>query len=266
MNKFLSSVTSNDLIRSSQLYKDFISLNQDDFDAVKGDYDQLTEPKDMKDFISLEGVLDVRISDEVDSKVIDIQRDVFNKNNLYKALNDSLNNLMYEFDIISAKFKEVSLAFKNLSNAYKTSINGSYIEKAFSSLASITGDWSKAYSSQKSFFKIEIKEFFKYIHKEINSFTNLYADYSITRTNFVEFKNKLSKVKDNPQKFNEMKKEYFGVKVCFGFILNRLYYEYIRVNQEHADRIRKQFTMLNENKDTFLSDYLNLTNMLNMNI
>ena len=266
MNKFLSSVTSNDLIRSSQLYKDFISLNQDDFDAIKGDYDQLTEPKDMKDFISLEGVLDVRISDEVDSKVIDIQRDVFNKNNLYKALNDSLNNLMYEFDIISAKFKEVSLAFKNLSNAYKTSINGSYIEKAFSSLASITGDWSKAYSSQKSFFKIEIKEFFKYIHKEINSFTNLYDDYSITRTNFVEFKNKLSKVKDNPQKFNEMKKEYFGVKVCFGFILNRLYYEYIRVNQEHADRIRKQFTMLNENKDTFLSDYLNLTNMLNMNI
>ena len=266
MNKFLSSVTSNDLIRSSQLYKDFISLNQDDFDAVKGDYDQLTEPKDMKDFISLEGVLDVRISDEVDSKVIDIQRDVFNKNNLYKALNDSLNNLMYEFDIISAKFKEVSLAFKNLSNAYKTSINGSYIEKAFSSLASITGDWSKAYSSQKSFFKIEIKEFFKYIHKEINSFTNLYDDYSITRTNFVEFKNKLSKVKDNPQKFNEMKKEYFGVKVFFGFILNRLYYEYIRVNQEHADRIRKQFTMLNENKDTFLSDYLNLTNMLNMNI
>ena len=266
MNKFLSSVTSNDLIRSNQLYKDFISLNQDDFDAVKGDYDQLTEPKDMKDFISLEGVLDVRISDEVDSKVIDIQRDVFNKNNLYKALNDSLNNLMYEFDIISAKFKEVSLAFKNLSNAYKTSINGSYIEKAFSSLASITGDWSKAYSSQKSFFKIEIKEFFKYIHKEINTFTNLYDDYSITRTNFVEFKNKLSKVKDNPLKFNEMKKEYFGVKVCFGFILNRLYYEYIRVNQEHADRIRKQFTMLNENKDTFLSDYLNLTNMLNMNI
>ena len=70
MNKFLESVTSNELIRSSQIYKDFISLNQDDFDAVKGDYDQLTEPKDMKDFISLEGVLDVRISDEVDSKVI----------------------------------------------------------------------------------------------------------------------------------------------------------------------------------------------------
>ena len=40
-------------------------------------------------------MLDVRISDEVDSKVIDIQRDVFNKkNNLYKALNVSLNNLI----------------------------------------------------------------------------------------------------------------------------------------------------------------------------
>ena len=42
MNKFLESITSNELIRSSQIYKDFISLNQDDFDAVKGDYDQLT--------------------------------------------------------------------------------------------------------------------------------------------------------------------------------------------------------------------------------
>lgn len=51
------------------------------------------------------------------------------------------------------------------------------------------------------------------MQKEINSFTNLYEDYSVTRTNFVEFKNKLSRVKDSLEEFNEMKKENFGVKV-----------------------------------------------------
>jgi hypothetical protein len=48
--------------------------------------------------------------------------------------------------------------------------------------------------------------------------------------------------------------------------LNRLYYEYIRVNQEHADRIQKQMTFLNEHKQILLNDYMNLTNLLNMTI
>ena len=63
-----------------------------------------------------------------------------------------------------------------------------------------------------------------------------------------------------------MKNEYFGVKVCFGFILNRLYYEYIRINQEHADLMKNQFTMMNENKENLLSDYTNIQNILTMSI
>lgn len=266
MNKFIDSVTKNDLLRSSQIYKDFITLPQEQFEQIKLEYDKLNAPVDMKEFISLEGILDVRISDEIDNKVIDIQTDIFQKNNLYKALNVSLNNLMYEFEVLSAKFKEVSIAFRNLSNSYKKTINGSYMEKALGSLASITGEWSRAYINQKIFFKQEIKEFFKYMSKEINGFTNLYDDYFVTRTNFIEFKNKLSKARDNPNKFNSMKNEYFGVKVCFGFILNRLYYEYIRINQEHADLMKNQFTMMNENKENLLSDYTNIQNILTMSI
>ena len=262
MNKFIDSLSKNDLIRSSTLFIEFITLPQDKWSQTKKQYDSLSSPVQMKDFLTLEGVLDIRINDEIDNKVIDISSDIQNKISLYKTLNTALNNLQYEFDIISSKFREVSIALKNLSNAYSKSINGSYIEKAFESLSKITFDWARGYLSQKTFFDEEVRSFFKYISKEINVFTDIYDEYNVTRNNYLDCASKITK-HINDERYQT---EYFSAKVCFGFILNRLYYEYIRVNQEHADRIRKQFTFMNERKHILYNDYINLTSLLNMNI
>ena len=53
MNKFIDSVTKNDLLRSSQIYKDFITLPQEQFEQIKLEYDKLNAPVDMKESISL---------------------------------------------------------------------------------------------------------------------------------------------------------------------------------------------------------------------
>lgn len=262
MNKFIDSLSKNDLIRSSNIFRDFITLPQDKWEQTKKEYNNLSSPAKMKEFLSLEGVLDVRINDEIDNKVIDISNDIQTKLTLYKNLNTALNNLQHEFDIISVKFREVSIAFKNLSNAYNNSINGSYIENAFENLSKLTFDWSQGYVSQKAFFEEELNSFFKYISQEVNVFNDLYEEYSVSRNNYFESASKITQDINDEQN----QTEYFSAKYCFGFILNRLYYEYIRVNQEHADRIQKQLTFLNDRKQILLNDYVSLANLLNMTI
>ena len=72
MNKFIDSLSKNDLIRSSTLFIEFLTLPQDKWSQTKKQYDTLSSPVQMKDFLTLEGVLDIRINDEIDNKVIDI--------------------------------------------------------------------------------------------------------------------------------------------------------------------------------------------------
>ena len=262
MNKFIDSLSKNDLIRSSKIFREFIVLPQENWEKIKKEYDKLSSPVQMKDFLTLEGVLDIRINNEIDNKVLDILSDIQTKSTLYNNLNIALNNLQYEFDIISSKFREVSIAFKNLSEAYSKSINGSYIENAFENLSKITFDWAKGYVSQKTFFDEEIRNFFQYMAKEVSVFHDLYNEYNDNRNHFLDCANKITKhINDE-----HSQSEYVNAKVCFGFILNRLYYEYIRVNQEHADRIQKQFIVVNERKQILLNDYVNLTRLLNMTI
>ena len=146
----------------------------------------------MKDFLSLEGVLDVRINDEIDNKVIEISNDIQNKLTLYKNLTTALTNLQHEFDIISVKLREVSIAFKDLSNAYNKSINGSYIENAYENLSKLTIDWSRGYVSQKTFFEEELTSFFKYISQEVNVFTDIYEEYNVSRNNYLDCASKIS--------------------------------------------------------------------------
>ena len=262
MNKFIDSLSKNDLIRSSNIFHDFITLPQDKWEQTKKEYNTLSSPSKMKDFLSLEGILDVRINDEIDNKVIEISNDIQTKLTLYKNLTTALTNLQHEFDIISVKLREVSIAFKDLSNAYNKSINGSYIENAYENLSKLTIDWSRGYISQKTFFEEELTSFFKYISQEVNVFTDIYEEYNVSRNNYLDCASKITQNINDEDNQNE----YFSAKYFFGFILNRLYYEYIRVNQEHEDRIQKQMTFLNERKQILLNDYMNLTNLLNMTI
>ena len=262
MNKFIDSLSKNELIRSSKIFREFLIIPQENWEQMKKEYDKISSPVQMKDFLTLEGVLDIRINNEINNKVSDISKDIQNKLTLYNNLNIALKNLQYEFDIISSKFRDVSIAFQNLSNAYNNSINGSYIANAFENLSQITCDWAKGYVSQKTFFDDEIRHFFQYMSKEVNVFHDLYNEYNEKRTHFLDCANKVTKYTNDKYYQNE----YLNAKICFGFILNRLYNEYIRVNQEHADRIQKQFIVINERKQTLLNDYVNLTRLLNMTI
>lgn len=266
MNKFIESLSQNELIRSSKLFIDFITLTQDQFEETKKVFNKAGSPKSIVDLVTLDGYLNISISEEKDIKASQIENDFATKCELYSNLSSSIKNLFNEFTVLSAKFAEVSQAFDQLTKAYLDTPHCESIQHFLLSLTNMTGEWSQGYLHQKQFFKEEVKEFFKYISKELNQFDSLYNEFNTARSYYNEFvvaaKESQHLQQDAKDKSVALKQEVISSKRYYGFLLNRLIDEYDRVNRLHSERIIKQFLQFNDRKNILLSDYISLLNFL----
>ena len=61
-----------------------------------------------------------------------------------------------------------------------------------------------------------------------------------------------------------VEKDFNNNQICYGFILNRLYDEYSRINIEHTNKIKNLQIYLFERKDSVFSDYLGLSKLMSM--
>lgn len=255
LNCFMNSLAQNELIRSCKLFYDFIQLSKGDFAKVKTDYSNIKSPNFIDKFTTIEGIINIDISKEKIHKVDPISKDIETKLPLFKALNYAFKNLLYEFEAISNRFKELSTAFNNLSTAYCVFPNQEYLKNSFILFGNMTFEWSQSYLNQKDIFKEELKEFFKFMQKELRVMTSLTNEYDISRNLYIEEQKNIY----NQQKAQS---DFKQTQYMFGFILNRLNCEYLRLNLVHSDRLRQLFTSLNNHKNTFLVDYLKMISLL----
>ena len=148
----MNSISENILIRSSDLFKNFVTLSLEKFDKEKDNYDKLKNPVNIKDYYDLNGKIDITVNDDKENSCSKILNDIKNKNNLFSILQQNIKSLIEELNIMNEKLVNISLAFKNLSKAYSISLNGKYMEKTFNSLHNLFINWSKSYNYQIIFF------------------------------------------------------------------------------------------------------------------
>lgn len=268
MSKFIDCLIKNELIRSSKLFMDFITLTQDKFEETKRQFNKTGTPKSIQDILTLDGYLDISISEEKGTIANKIANDFPAKCKLYSDLSTSIKNLFNEFTVLSVKFNEVSKAFNFLTKAYLDTPHCESIQHFLLSLTNLTDQWSQSYMHQKQFFKVEVKEFFKYIAKELNEFDSLFTEFNTSRSYYNEY---VMKVRDHQERDSKskdkaislkLKKEVISSKLYYGFLLNRIINEYDRLNSIHSERINKQFLQFNDKKNILLGDYINLLNFL----
>ena len=85
----MNSISENILIRSSDLFKNFVTLSLEKFDKEKDNYDKLKNPVNIKDYYDLNGKIDITVNDDKENSCSKILNDIKNKNikvkyNLYK--------------------------------------------------------------------------------------------------------------------------------------------------------------------------------------
>ena len=70
LQSFINYIIGNDLLLSSQLFQDFISLSYKEFKNSKAAFDLLSPPKSFGEMISSDGNLDIAVLPEIDKKLI----------------------------------------------------------------------------------------------------------------------------------------------------------------------------------------------------
>ena len=265
LNRFFASLLQSEVIRSAPLTKDFIILSQSDFEKKKkGVYDKIKGPDQIKEFVTMDGYVDIKIDKNVERKVIAMNTDLSSKISAYDNLLFKLSELIGLFESVSQKINEISSAFTQLSRAYKDKINSNTIVECFDKFTTFANKWKEGYDNQIVFFRDDIRSFFKYINKELTEFKPLYDEYYAGKSDYEEKNYNLDKNKNNPLKVEECKKDFVNSRTCYGFVLNRIYDEYFRLNGYHGKIISQKLDEMDENKQTILHDYFSLIQILGL--
>ncbi|MCQ2819124.1 MAG: PX domain-containing protein [archaeon] len=264
LNRFFDSLLQSEEIRSAEITKDFITLPQKEFENKKKVYDKLKSPEQIRQFITMDGYVDIRINKKIEEKVLQINTDITNKINAYTELLNSINALTTEFQVVTERIKDVSKAFKALSDAYKGKINSGEICDCYDKFVNFANKWKEGYEHQIKFFNEDLYAFFKYISKELNEFKPIYDEFYMAKGDYEEKNYQLDKNRNNPTKVEESKKEFLTSRTCYGFILNRCYDEYYRVNGYHGKIISRKLDDMDEDKSVILHDYISLIQILGL--
>lgn len=269
-NRFINAILENPLLRSSQIVEEFITKSQNDFHIIKLKYKKLEKKIEMKNFFSLTGELDATFYQDKYKLSLNIPKLIDKKRNLYIKLNNALKEVVNEFEIINTKMNNLSEAFHDLSIEYKNNFENIELLEDFGNFCK---NLSKIYSQEKSFFEINVKEFFKYIRLELDEVDNLFNEYNYSKIIFEGCESVLSSYEKSKQITNEdlfkfeLKKKQIekqnAKRVCC-FLQNRACDEYSRVLETHKNRIKKAFYINGTNLvEIFSREYDTLSKLIN---
>ena len=211
-------------------------------------------PKSIESYRSMEGQLEISINDKKDDYCCSINSNIKKKKNIYDELDKAINDLIYEFNVISDKMNNVSIAFEKLSNSYYLTIENDNCYKYFLKLSKIFSNFQKFYLNQEIFYQEEFREDFKYINKELSNFNQLNEEFLKSKNNYLEKQKQI----DSKEVIigEKLEKEFHNKKIHFGFILNRYYEEFQRVNEIHSEKIKNLLNIFIERNNKMLNDVI----------
>jgi len=252
LNKFLTSLSHNILILSSDIFYSF--LTSEKIEKLKEDYYAVEPPSSFKKLYTLNGILEISTGKDKDELAKKILKNIKKRDINFKKINISLKDLINEFDVICKKMKAVSKDFKNMAKLFN---DNKKISNTFNNFEKIIQTWSNFYSKQKISFNNDFKEYFKFFHEYSNSFTKYYDDYNIAKykfaSNYVYYENINFIGKKELKALNKLRKNY-------GFTINRLINEYEQMNNIIVLNMKNQITKL---KESYL-EFNENTNCLNL--
>ena len=235
LQSFINYIIGNDLLLSSQLFQDFISLSYKEFKNSKAAFDLLSPPKSFGEMISSDGNLDIAVLPEIDKKAYNIKDEIDKRIGIYNKLNTKLKETIDLIYQLKEKYSSISNIFDELSHFDSKSEILKYDKTNydFIKLKRIFINCANEYEKKMNYFEVYIRRFFKYIKNEINEFNYMYKNYDEIRKTYIDMTEKKNLVIDD---------DFIILKKYFGFNLNVVYNEYINLNKVIGLKIKDHFT------------------------
>ena len=244
LERFINYLISDPIIKNSQILFDFLCIeNQNEFKKKQKEYENTTPCNDIQNFQSINGKIDINITEQAEIKYRAIRNYCNESEKLFGQLNYNLNSIAEEFNSINKKLNESSLIWEKLINLNK---ENNFQKEIYSQMKTIFNTIQKLMKKENDFININIKENFYFFNKNLNNFSQLLKKvdeskriYNKEEKDLISLKNDLYNRKQGGSEINkevnlskllpknteatiEMKKNY-------GYYLNRTITEFDRM-------------------------------------
>ena len=268
LEKFLNYSLMNPIIKSSQLFYDFISIENDaDFQKKKKEYEKMKPPLNINDFQSPFGKVNIQINKKKTTYYENIKDNISFNENLLIKLNENFKILKTQIDNVTLKIDEIAQNWDDLCQNSIKYFEGDEIIKTYEHMNKLFLNWSDALKRHSTIMHIDVREYFKYIKNNFKSMKDLvsivenkkYA-YTKNENNLINKKEDLFKRGDinkwelniddrnNANTFFQDKNKalpkilpketsnVIGMKKMYGYYLNRIIEEYERIKTINSNQ------------------------------
>ena len=271
LEKFLNYCLLNPIIKCSQLFFDFISIEKEaDFQKKKKEYEKMKPPSYVEDYQTLFGKANIEINNKKIIYYENIKDNISINENLLIKLNENFKILKTLIENLTVKIDEIAQNWDDLCQNSIKYFDGDDIIKSYEHMNKLFANWSESLKRHNNIIFIDIREYFKYTKnhfKSMKDLVNYVENYKNTYTKneryLINKKEDLFKKGDinkwdlNIQDKNNVNnliqdknliipkilpKETINVinmKKIYGFYLNRMIVEYERIKAINSENHKK---------------------------
>jgi hypothetical protein len=261
LEKFMNYLILDPIIKNSQILYDFLCVeDQSEFKKKQKEYENVTPTNDIQNYQSINGKIDINITEEAEKKYNEIKNYINEKEKLFRQINYNLNTIEDDFSNIIKKLADTSVIWEKLyginEKFYKKENN--FQEEIYKQLKNIFNVLEKFLKKENDLLKIDIKENFCFFSNNLSNFSQLFKKvdefkriYTKEEKDLVSLKNDLfNKINiggnksDNDKNVDLSKllprntEATLEMKKNYGFYLNRVITEFERIKKMDKDMFK----------------------------
>ena len=283
LEKFLNLLLEDPSIKASQIFYDFVSIEElNIFSDKKKYYNSIKLPQSLKEYKSLNGKLDVKLDENRESIYQKIKNETDISQELLSKLNKQIKSLNNEINTVIIRLNEIAKSCEELFlNSVKYN-ESNEIKISYYELNEMFKHWANALKKQNTVTNIDIREYFKYSKNTLKSMKELINTVEIYKQNYYKSRRNLITKKEDLFKKGDItkwdltptnkninindKNIVFGnmlynetnivnnLKNIYGYYLNSVNSEFIRLQeifsfshkQNLIDNAKKEITTISE--------------------
>ena len=205
---FVNEIVKDDLLRSSKIFYDFITTkNEKEFKIKRQAYEKMEPPKNINDLSTREGKINLDGSIFIQGNRFDKCKTNMNSNiQILNKLNKELKTLVKDITNITNKITTISDLFGDLLLQSQMFPQNDLLIKSYLSAKNLMNNWAYSQRRQATIFDLHIRQYFRYLEREYESIKELYTNYEKRKNEYINYRDKLTKKKEELYKKGDKKK------------------------------------------------------------
>ena len=287
LERFLNYLIKDPLIKTSQILFDFLSIeNEEEYNKRKKIYNKMRTPTEFNEIKSLDGKIRLKITEKKEKTIDNVRDNAALNETALKKFNQNFKILREEMNTVINRFLSFSPLFDKLIKISTTFLEDNIIIESYKQMQNLFNSWADILKRQNSFFCNDIKEYLKIISGNYHHMRELVQVVESQKYNYYKLsKNLMSKKIDlfkkgdisswqldvnDKNQVGEFSKDRIASykKMCYkdtmnviknkekyGYYLNRLVSEYIRMRNINAFENKDKVRFFSKKQGQIMSEY-----------